>query len=189
MAAIIRGRRDALAKLELEFTVGQNTPYEPHPDIESRWADLMAHMWLSEEERLSYIRELRERKAARKLEHKAKRGDSEASAQVQARKEKEQAALKAAQAKVFPAHSRIKCAKEGSSFSCTGGVPRRGRADVRAKPAHTSAPEARTRRIPTLAIPGWRAQSTKAERVPGELRRASLLSRSRTSPWAASIPR
>ena len=74
MAAIIRGRRDALAKLELEFTVGQSTPFEPHPDIESRWADLMAHMWLSEEERLSYIRELRERKAARKLEHKAKRG-------------------------------------------------------------------------------------------------------------------
>ena len=99
MAAIIRGRRDALAKLELEFTVGQNTPYEPHPDIESRWADLMAHMWLSEDERLSYIRELRERKAARKLEHKAKRGDSAASAQVEANKEREQAALKAAQAK------------------------------------------------------------------------------------------
>ena len=99
MAAIIRGRRDALAKLELEFTVGQSTPFEPHPDIESRWADLMAHMWLSEEERLSYIRELRERKAARKLEHKAKRGDSAASAQVEAKKEKEQAALKAAQAK------------------------------------------------------------------------------------------
>ena len=76
MAAIIRGRRDALAKLELEFTVGQSTPFEPHPDIESRWADLMAHMWLSEEERLSYIRELRERKAARKLEHKAKRGEA-----------------------------------------------------------------------------------------------------------------
>ena len=86
MAAIIRGRRDALAKLELEFTVGQSTPFEPHPDIESRWADLMAHMWLSEEERLSYIRELRERKAARKLEHKAKRGDSAASAQVEAKK-------------------------------------------------------------------------------------------------------
>ena len=99
MAAIIRGRRDALAKLELEFTVGQNTPYEPHPDIESRWADLMAHMWLSEDERLSYIRELRERKAARKLEHKAKRGDSEASATLEAKKEREQAALKAAQAK------------------------------------------------------------------------------------------
>ena len=99
MAAIIRGRRDALAKLELEFTVGQNTPYEPHPDIESRWADLMAHMWLSEDERLSYIRELRERKAARKLEHKAKRGDSAASAQVEANKEREKAALKAAQAK------------------------------------------------------------------------------------------
>ena len=99
MAAIIRGRRDALAKLELEFTVGQNTPYEPHPDIESRWADLMAHMWLSEDERLSYIRELRERKAARKLEHKAKRGDSAASATLEAKKEREQAALKAAQAK------------------------------------------------------------------------------------------
>ena len=99
MAAIIRGRRDALAKLELEFTVGRDTPFAPHPDIESRWADLMAHMWLSEEERLSYIRELRERKAARKLEHKAKRGDSEASAQVEAKKEKERAALKAAQAK------------------------------------------------------------------------------------------
>ena len=64
-----------------------------------RWADLMAHMWLSEDERLSYIRELRERKAARKLEHKAKRGDSAASAQVEAKKEKEKAALKAAQAK------------------------------------------------------------------------------------------
>jgi hypothetical protein len=99
MAAIIRGRRDALAKLELEFTVGQSTPFEPHPDIESRWADLMAHMWLSEEERLSYIRELRERKAARKLEHKAKRGDSAASATLEAKKEKERAALKAAQAK------------------------------------------------------------------------------------------
>jgi hypothetical protein len=98
MAAIIRGRRDALAKLELEFTVGQS-PFAPHPDIESRWADLMAHMWLSEEERLSYIRDLRERKKARQLEHKAKRGDSAASAQVEAKKEREQAALKAAQAK------------------------------------------------------------------------------------------
>ena len=89
MAAIIRGRRDALAKLELEFTVGRDTPFAPHPDIESRWADLMAHMWLSEEERLSYIRELRERKAARKLEHKAKRGDSAASATLEAKKERE----------------------------------------------------------------------------------------------------
>ena len=60
---------------------------------------MMAHMWLSEEERLSYIRELRERKAARKLEHKAKRGDSAASAQVEAKKEKERAALEAAQAR------------------------------------------------------------------------------------------
>ena len=65
---------------------GRSTPFEPHPDIESRWADLMAHMWLSEEERLSYIRELRERKAARKLEHKAKQGDSAASAQVEAKR-------------------------------------------------------------------------------------------------------
>jgi len=56
-------------------------------------------MWLSEDERLSYIRELRERKAARKLEHKAKRGDSAASATLEAKKEREQAALKAAQAK------------------------------------------------------------------------------------------
>ena len=65
MAAIIRGRRDALAKLELEFTVGQSTPFEPHP-TSSRGRPWPA--WLPEEERLS-LSASRERKAARKLEH------------------------------------------------------------------------------------------------------------------------
>ena len=93
MAGIIRGRRDALAKLELNFKVMGTGNFEPHPDIESKWADLHVHMWMSDEERQSYIREIRERKAARIIQRAAERGDGQAEAVLEAQKAQEQAAL------------------------------------------------------------------------------------------------